>query len=114
MFSIQLRKDHRAGPHPGNEIFFAHLDRALDSFGTTFKSVVYFNFCQDYKMSREDIATHPDLFLRTIDKLFGVSSGCVKSIIEKKVREATPVDMGQCDTSELLSKVYRYCEANSK
>ena len=114
MFSIQLRKLQEVRLIQPNSIFFDHLDRALDSFGATFKSVVYFNFCQEHKLAKKDIALHPDLFVQTIDKLFGVSSGCVKSIIGREMREASPLDLGKCDTAELLRKVSHYYEINCK
>ena len=67
--------------------FLAHLDKSLDEFGPTVKYVVYHKFHLDHGLNRADIPKKPDLFVDTIDRMFGPCANVVKSYIEREMKE---------------------------
>ena len=105
MFSLRREKTQQEQRMQPNEQFLSHVDKALEKFGTTVKSVVYFRFFEEHGLKREQIAERPELFVETIDKFFGVGSEIVKSSIEMEMRIATsPVELGQSSTADILRK----------
>ena len=92
-----------------SEAFLSCIDRALEVFGSSVKSVVYFRFQEEHGLKREDIGSKPELFVQTIDKFFGVGSHLVKSSIEKEIRSAlASYDLGHSDTASILRKGYEH------
>ena len=91
------------------EAYLSCIDRALEVFGSSVKSVVYFRFQEEHGLKREEIGSKPELFVQTIDKFFGVGSHLVKSSIEKEIRSAlAPYDLGHSDTASILRKGYEH------
>jgi len=66
------------------------MDRGLDSFGDSTKKVVYWNFQEQSRMSREDIVEHMPAFETLLKKMFGASA----SSIEKKIMVQITDDLG--------------------
>ena len=106
----QRQKDSQqsAGTQTRSE-FLSHVDKALESFGSSVKSVVYFRFQEEHGLKPEEISEKPELFVETIDRFFGVGASTVKSYLEKEMRIAvTPFDLGSGSTVAIMRKARDY------
>jgi hypothetical protein len=74
------------------EIFLSSIDRGLDAFGANVHTVVYFQLRSWFGISREDIPAKPELFVQTIDKLFGVGAGVVALAICTELEKRFGID----------------------
>jgi hypothetical protein len=94
--------------------FLDALDRGLDVFGANVHVVVYFELNKMYGISREQIPSKPDLFIATIDKLFGVGAAAVSRAIRKELESATGIqDLSKKDLLTALRSAYKEQLRNS-
>jgi hypothetical protein len=108
LFGDRKEKSNVALQERASEEFNLHVDRALDIFGTSVKSVVYFRFFQEHKLRREDVASNPEAFVSTIKGFFGSGASKVESEIVRELRGALgSIDLGRTDTVSIL-KTARY------
>lgn len=109
MFNFHRQRTVQHVLTAGSEKFLTHLDKSLDEFGPSVKPVVYFKFHEDYGLRREDICDRPDLFVKTIDSMFGEGSSFVKSHIENEMRAVSaPFELGQSSTEDILKKTLSF------
>lgn len=87
--------------------FLAHLDKSLDSFGRSVKSVIYFKFHEDHGLNREDIPKRPDLFINTIERMFGPGATVVKSHIENEIKQVIYPSNGKDQSDEATTNILR-------
>jgi hypothetical protein len=114
LFRDRQQKSNAALQTRGSEEFNLHIDKALDVFGTSVKSVVYFRFFQEHNLRREDVASNPEAFISTIKEFFGSGASKVESEIVRELRAALgSIDLSRSDTISLL-KTARYHFARSK
>jgi hypothetical protein len=73
------------------EIFLSSIDRSLDTFGTSVRTVIYFEMKRSFGVTREDIPIKPELFVKTIEKIFGVGSATVERTVLKELEASTGV-----------------------
>ncbi len=115
MFGHKQKDSLQKSGSQHSDEFLLHVDRALENFGSTVKSVVYYRFHEEQGLGREDIAEKPELFIATIDRFFGPGSNTVKSFIEAEMRRAVaPIDLGRGNTSEILSRARDCFSGSSK
>ena len=68
----------------GQDFFLAALDRGLNVFGENVHTVVYFELKRSFGITRDEIPAKPDLFLKAVEKVFGVGSVAVfRSILRE-------------------------------
>jgi len=74
------------------------IDKGLDVFGTTVKSVIYWRFKTIYNSERSEIPRKPDLFSESLRAFFGdrgyhVETAIVASLVDEfKLTEVTYSD----------------------
>lgn len=77
------------------EAFLSILDRALDTFSTSVRAVVYYELEKSFGVKREDVPQKPELFVDTVDRLFGVGAVIVKRALMKELIANTGIkDLG--------------------
>ena len=77
------------------EAFLSMLDRALDTFSTSVRVVVYYELEKSFGVKRQDIPEKLDLFVDTVDRLFGVGAVIVKRALMKELIACTVIkDIG--------------------
>ena len=80
------------------EVFLSSIDKGLDAFGGNVHAVVYYQLKGWFGISREDIPAKPDLFVQTIDKLFGVGAAAVSLAICRELQSKFGIDgLGEKD-----------------
>jgi hypothetical protein len=97
------------------EAFLASIDRALDTFGTTVRTVVYFELKRSFGAEREEIPQKPELFVNTIDKIFGVGSEVVARAIRSELEASSGIKgLGKQDLLVAMRTCYhKYLEERS-
>ncbi len=91
------------------------IDKGLDRFGPTVKNVAYFKFEKDNELNPKDIPEFPNLFIETIDRMFGAGAPIVKSYIETEIRAACiSEDLGHAQTSEILRRAFNCLSSSSR
>ena len=74
------------------EEFLSMLDRALDTFSTSVRVVVYYELEKSFGVKREDVPQKPDLFVDTVERLFGVGAVIVKRALMKELIASTGIN----------------------
>lgn len=93
--------------HPPRETFLESIDRALDTFGTTVRAVVYYELKKSFGLSREDIPRKPEMFVKTIEKIFGLGSRVVEGAIRKELEKSFGIkDLGEHDLTTAIRTAY--------
>ena len=64
------------------------IDKGLDVFGASVKTVVYWGFEHDYGMEKRDVVTKPELFCNHMRDIFGQGSEIVERRIGHELRKA--------------------------
>ena len=94
--------------------FLEALDRGLDVFGANVHIVVYFEMNKMYGISREQIPLKPDLFVATIDKLFGMGSAAVSRAVRKELEATSGIqDLSKNDLLTAMRTAYKEQIRNS-
>ncbi|MDG6997358.1 MAG: hypothetical protein JRN52_15685 [Nitrososphaerota archaeon] len=89
------------------EAFLSSLDRALDTFGTSVRAVVYYELKKSFGVSREEIPLKPDLFANTIDNLFGVGVATVRHVILRELEASSQIkDLHKKDLVTAMRAAY--------
>ncbi len=71
----------------GDERILECVDKGLDVFGTTVKTVIYYRFKTIYNHERSDIARKPDLFSECLRTFFGERAISVETSIVAKIQD---------------------------
>jgi hypothetical protein len=98
----------RLDPQRTQEDFFLpSLDRALNAFGANVSIVVYFELRKLFGITREEIPQKLDLFVSTIDRLFGAGSVVVARVIRKELEASSGIkDLSKKDLLTALQTAY--------
>jgi hypothetical protein len=89
------------------EVFLSSIERALDTFGTSVRAVVYFELKRSFGVVREEIPQKPDSFVDAIDKIFGVGAAVVKKAILKELGASSGIqDLGNHDLTTAMRTAY--------
>ncbi|MGB9671540.1 MAG: hypothetical protein ACPL0C_06615 [Candidatus Bathyarchaeales archaeon] len=63
------------------------VDEALASLGDSAKQAIYFHLESKFKISKEEIPSHVDVFADGLEKIFGAGAKFLEIIIMKKLYE---------------------------
>ncbi len=91
------------------ELFLESLDRALDTFGTSVRVVVYYELRKSHGVKREDVPQKLDLFVQTIEWIFGAGSGSgviARAILRELEASSGIRDLGKKDLLTALTTAY--------
>jgi len=89
-----------------SEQFLSCLDRALDTYGGTVKTVVYHALECEYGLPRKDIPKTPEVFVTVLEKFFGMGSKPVEQTIVRQMEAFSGLkNLGQYDVATALKKV---------
>ena len=61
--------------------FLSCIDRALDTYGGTVKTVVYHALETEYQLPRDSIPGNPETFIIGLEKFFGMGSKLVEKTL---------------------------------
>jgi hypothetical protein len=79
----------------------------MDAFGSNTSVVVYFELKRLFGISREDIPEKPDLFVATIDELFGRGADVVSRVIRKELEASSGIkDLSKKDLLTVLRTAF--------
>ena len=73
------------------DFFLSSLDRALDTYGSAVRTVVYYELKKSFGVAREDIPLKPDILEKTIDKIFGLGGEAVKRVILRELEVSSGI-----------------------
>ena len=82
------------------------IEKALDNFGTTVKTVVFYQLEKEYGIKKDQIPNHIDLFAKIIDAFFGVGSKKIRDSILHELRISTGIV--ELDKYDLVSAVKEF------
>jgi hypothetical protein len=86
--------------------FLSCIDRALDTYGGTVKTVVYHALEKDYQLPRDGIPGAPETFIIGLEKFFGMGSKPVERTILRQMEIFSGLDnLEQYDVVTALKKV---------
>lgn len=69
------------------------IERGLDSFGQNVRLVLYWKMEQDLGLRRDDIPFKPELFAKSVEKMFGPGSRIVERVIAREIKRSSGVVM---------------------
>ena len=85
--------------------FLSCVDRALDKYGRTTKDVIFFHFETESGLNRKEIPKKPEIFVATIQKIFGAGAGIVQaSIIDEMRSVSLSIDLDKKDVVASLQR----------
>jgi hypothetical protein len=94
----------RQGPR---DSLLASIDRGLSAFGASVPIVVYFELKKSFGISRVEIPQHPELFVKTIENLFGVGVDVVRRAIRKELEASSGIkDLSDVDLATAMRRAY--------
>jgi hypothetical protein len=89
-----------------SEQFLSCLDRALDTYGGTVKTVVYHALESEYGLPRNDIPKTPEVFVTVLEKFFGMGSKPVERTILRQMETFSGLkNLESYDLATALKKV---------
>ena len=92
---------------PAGAFFLCSIDKGLDAFGANVRIVVYHELERRHGLKREDIPRKPDLFVETIENLFGVGTAAVSRAIRRELEISSGIkDLGGGDLLYALRTAY--------
>jgi hypothetical protein len=95
------------GRKEDRDSFLSSIDRGLDSFGENVHVVVYFELKKSFGITREEIPIKPELFVKSVEKFFGVGAFAVSRSIRKELEETSGIkDLKSKDLLTALRLAY--------
>jgi hypothetical protein len=89
------------------DFFLESIDRGLNTFGASVPVVVYFELKKSFGISREEIPQHPDMFVKTVENLFGVGVEVVRRAIRKELEASSGIkDLSKQDLLTAMRRAY--------
>jgi hypothetical protein len=86
--------------------FLASINRAFSRFGYNRVDVVLHKFEDDYHLSRKDIFDHPELFSRTVQKIFRFGASYVeKAMISELIEEFSLAEGDYRELSDIVRAI---------
>jgi len=86
--------------------FLSCIDRALDTYGGTVKTVVYHALEKEYQLPRDSIPGTPETFVIGLEKFFGMGSKPVERTILRQMERISGLNnLEQYDAVTALKKV---------
>jgi len=96
--------------------FLSSIDRGLDAFGSNVRVVVYFELEKLHRITREQIPLKPELFVATINKLFGVGASTVSRAVCRELEKSSGIS--GLSSKDLLTAIrtayHAYVQENSR
>ena len=69
------------------------IERALDSFGQNVRLVLYWKMERELGLRRENIPFKPELFAKSVERMFGPGSRIVERVITREIEKSSGVAM---------------------
>lgn len=90
-----------------DKLLLEAVDEALASLGDSAKQAIYFHLESKFKVSKDKIPSHVDVFADGLEKIFGVGAKFIEIIIMKKLYEriGKPLEMDSSKELEFVDYV---------
>jgi hypothetical protein len=79
------------------------IEKALSRFGESTPAIVFWNFESVFKVHKDEILSYPDEFVLSLEKMFGVGSKLIESVLLGEINSSFHELVADKDSQDLTT-----------
>jgi len=87
------------------------VDKALDTFGESFRQVVYYYVGQNYGLKQQDIVDRPQDFVEALRNIFGAGADVIERVLAENIKSEFNIDIVEWSFAQAVEEARRYSQS---